>query len=193
MNKKLKLLIILFVTIPSLSFAQFNFQNQPDFFYNDTINRSGVDQFYIGDSTQNSQDSFDATDSLNNDNTEIKNDTSLNANIGNNNNCRVSKRTFKSYVDYLGCILRVYLLPFMFSLAIAAFVVGVVRMIANPSNPEEIKRGRIFILFGLLGFFVITSIYALVAVIRRTVGFGYNSANDTAPYNQLKDKIKNLK
>ena len=192
MNKKLKLLIILFVTIPSLSFAQFNFQNQPDFFYNDTVNRSGVDQFYIGDSTQNSQDSFGTNDSLNNDNTNIKNDTSLNANIS-NNNCRVYKRTFKSYVDYLGCVLRVYLLPFMFSLAIVAFVIGVVRMIAHPSNPEEIKRGRIFILFGLLGFFVITSIYALVAVIRRTVGFGYNSAKDTAPYNQLKDKIKNLK
>jgi bacteriorhodopsin len=76
---------------------------------------------------------------------------------------------------------------------VLAFVYGVVKMISNAANEEAQSQGRTFILWGIIGFFVIVSVYALVGVIRRTFGFGFNAKDDSTPYLQLKDKVQNLK
>ncbi len=119
-------------------------------------------------------------------------DRSIDTNAG-NGQCVVSAKTLKGYVEYIGCAVRVVVLPFIIGLAVLAFVYGVVKMISNSSNEEAQSQGRTFILWGIIGFFVIVSVYALIGVIRRTVGFGFNAKDDSAPYLQLKDKVQNIK
>lgn len=123
----------------------------------------------------------------------INNDTSILRSAG-SNTCSVASnnKTFGGYVDYLGCLVRVSILPFIFAIATVSFVWGVTVMLRNPANEESQAKGRQFILYGIIGFFVITAVYALVAVIRRTLGFGINTG-DSTPYEQLKDKALNLK
>lgn len=128
----------------------------------------------------------------------IGTDKSVNTNAGNgqctvNDYLKNGNRTLGSYVDYIGCMVRVSILPFMLAIAVLSFVWGVVQMIMNPANEEAQTKGRTFILWGIIGLFVITAMYSLVAVIRRTVGFGYTATNDPTPYTQLKDKIMNVK
>ncbi len=107
--------------------------------------------------------------------------------------CVVANKTLDGYVDFIGCAVRVAVLPFIIALALVSFIWGVTVMMRNPANEEAQKKGRTFILWGIIGFFVITSVYALVAIIRRTVGFGYNAQDDATPYNLLKERALNLK
>lgn len=116
-----------------------------------------------------------------------------NVNSGAKGTCRVNEKTFAGYVDFFGCGIRVAVLPFIFLMAVVGFVWGITTMLRNPANEESQKKGREFILWGIIGFFVITSVYALVAIIRRTVGFGFNAKDDATPYIQLKEKVQNLK
>jgi len=125
---------------------------------------------------------------------EYSNNTSLNINVqGGNRACNLKSKTFSGYVDYVGCAIRVAVLPFIFSLALVGFIWGVTVMIRNPASEEAQSKGRTFILWGIIGFFVITSVYALIAIMRRTIGFGSNFKDDTTPYVQLKEKVRNLK
>ena len=107
--------------------------------------------------------------------------------------CSVNEKTFRGYVDYIGCVIGTYVFPVMIALALIGFIWGITVMLRNPANEEAQTKGRQTMIWGIIGFFVITSIYALVGIIRRTFGFGYISENDAAPYNQLKDKVKSIK
>ena len=111
-------------------------------------------------------------------------------------NCSIQEKTIKGYVDYLGCETQRVVLPFIIAIALVAFVWGVTVIVRDPASEESQKKGRIFILWGIIGFFVITSVYALIAILRRTVGFGSNfggRGNSGTPYTQLKEKVQKLK
>lgn len=121
----------------------------------------------------------------------IGSDGSLRSNAS--GRCSVAERTLAGYVDFIGCAVRVAIMPFIVALAMVSFVWGVTEMMRHPDNEESQKKGRVFILYGIIGFFVITSLYALVAIIRRTVGFGYNARDDATPYNSLRERVINLR
>ncbi len=118
----------------------------------------------------------------------------VNTNVNRSNNrCNVSARTLSGYVDYIGCMIRVAILPFVFTLALLTFIWGVTVMLRHPDNEESQKEGKTFILWGIIGFFVITSVYALVSILTRTLKFPSNFEKDTTPYVQLKEKVQKLK
>ncbi len=183
--------IILFLALPVFAGAQFNgFQDQ-------TV----TDTYWSSESgyVSGNIDTFTgSTDIPTAEQNFVGNDQSINANIG-TGQCSVSdysvngSRTLASYVNYIGCLVRVSVLPFIMAIAVLSFVWGVVQMIMNPANEEAQSKGRTFILWGILGFFIITAMYSLVAVIRRTVGFGFTAKNDATPYTQLKEKVMNVK
>lgn len=184
----IKLIFALFL-LPMASFAQFTG------FQDETVSGPTVwtadDNVLGSDGTEitNSNENFSAEG-------DYSNSASVNINTaGGNNTCRVETKTLNGYVDFIGCAVRVAILPFIFALAVVGFVFGVTTMISQPDNAEAQSKGRTFILWGIIGFFVITSVYALVAIIRRTVGFGSNfgGENSGTPYVQLKEKVQKLK
>ncbi len=185
--KRFYMYILFALILPTLGYAQFTGFNDETGL---SVPMYSVDNTFIGNNG----------DVISNDASKYTNDanitTSAEVNInvaGSNRICSIGRKTFASYVDYVGCIVRVSILPFIFTLALLAFIWGVTVMIRHPDNQESQKEGRIFILWGIIGFFVITSVYALVAIIRRTVGFGSNFKDDATPYVQLKEKVQKLK
>lgn len=73
--------------------------------------------------------------------------------------------TFKAYIDYILSIIDV-LVPILVALAFAVFFWGMSKFILNSGKPEDIKKGREYMLWGLLALFVLVSIRAIIAFIQ---------------------------
>ncbi len=181
-----KIIIIGLMIVPFVGYAQF----------------TGYQDETTGNTTiWNGSSSFDGSSNTNITNSSAVSGTegqytvsgAVNSNASTNSVCNLASKTINGYVDYIGCGIRVAVLPFIFTLALVSFIWGVTTMMRNPASEEAQSKGRTFILWGIIGFFAITAVYALVAIIRRTIGFGSNFKDDTTPYVQLKEKVQNLK
>lgn len=76
--------------------------------------------------------------------------------------------------------IRFYLkliVPILVSVAVVAFLVGVVIYIWKADDEEERKTGRRYMLYGIIGLAVITSLWGLVRILTGTFGF----PNPTVP------------
>lgn len=67
------------------------------------------------------------------------------------------KGVFGTFVKYLSA-----LLPILMGAATIVFIWGVIRFIAYAGNLEERKRGKNLIIWGLVGLFVIVTLWGLV-------------------------------
>ncbi len=54
------------------------------------------------------------------------------------------------------------------SLALVGFLWGIVKILFNPENEIVKKEGRNFMVYGIFILFVMTSVWAIVKVIRKT-------------------------
>jgi Na+/proline symporter len=54
---------------------------------------------------------------------------------------------------------------FLWFLAIAAFMWGIVRFIANANDPEEREKGKTLMVWGIIAFLVLLSLWAIVSFI----------------------------
>ena len=66
------------------------------------------------------------------------------------------------------CIIGSSIIPLLISVALVVFIIGVVKFIANADNEEKRTEGRQFIIWGIVGLFVIVSVWGLVAVLQNT-------------------------
>ena len=66
--------------------------------------------------------------------------------------------------------------PFLMTLAIAIFVYGVVKFIAAAGDVQKIKEAKNYIVYGLLGLFVLVAFWGLVWVLAETFGISGASA-----------------
>lgn len=65
------------------------------------------------------------------------------------------------------------LVPFIFALAFVVFLWGVFQyFIAGGADEEKRKQGRSFILWSVIGFFLMVSIWGLVNLLGTSLGFG---------------------
>mgnify|MGYP001571714060 FL=1 len=72
------------------------------------------------------------------------------------------------------------LVPVLFAIAFIVFLWGVFKTFIIGATSEEAKEeGKSLMLYGLIGFFVMVSIWGLVNILTGTVGFG-NSAGPTS-------------
>ncbi|MDD3662420.1 MAG: hypothetical protein PHT84_00985 [Candidatus Pacebacteria bacterium] len=72
--------------------------------------------------------------------------------------------------NWASCTLVKSVIPFLFSLATVAFIWGIIQYFMNPDNEEKRKKGKSFLLWGLIGLFVMISVWGLVAVFSNTFG-----------------------
>lgn len=82
----------------------------------------------------------------------------------------------KGILTSLSCILSDYVIPLLFTLAVVAFVWGVIQFYLNPNNEEKRKKGKEFIVGGLIALFVMVSIWGIIKIFTTTFGFDENNA-----------------
>jgi len=78
-----------------------------------------------------------------------------------------------------------YLAPLLMTIAIAVFIYGVVKYIAAAGDTDKMKEAKGYIIYGILGLFVLVAFWGLIAVLVQT--FGLDAANSPielppAPY-----------
>ena len=66
------------------------------------------------------------------------------------------------------CLIKDSLIPFGFALATLFFIYGVVSYVVKGDDEEARKKGREFIVWGIIAMFVMVSIFGLVALLANT-------------------------
>jgi NADH:ubiquinone oxidoreductase subunit 2 (subunit N) len=68
------------------------------------------------------------------------------------------------------------LVPVLFAIAFIVFIWGAFKTFIMGANSEDVKEeGKNLMLWGLIGFFVMVSVWGLVNILTGTINFGNNS------------------
>ncbi len=82
----------------------------------------------------------------------------------------LSINTVNEVISMIICTITGFLVPAFITLAIVSFMWGVIQTILNPTNEEARKKAKSFIMWGLIGLLVITSIWGIVKIFTSTFG-----------------------
>lgn len=80
-----------------------------------------------------------------------------------------SSTKFDDVVKYVVCFFQQFIIPFLFAVAIAVFIFGMVRFIATEDASER-EKGRQFMLWGVIGLTVMFCVWGLVNILNSTFG-----------------------
>lgn len=81
---------------------------------------------------------------------------------------------FKSLIDILiwvRCIIGAAIIPLIFGLAFVVFLWGIFRFMAAPAQSKDKEEAKKFILWGIIGLFVMVSIWGIIKIMGKTLGF----------------------
>lgn len=67
------------------------------------------------------------------------------------------------------CLIQVFLIPLLFSIAILVFVYGIVKFVGSEESAEK-EGGREFMMWGIIGIAVMFSIWGIVKILGTTFG-----------------------
>jgi uncharacterized membrane protein len=71
-------------------------------------------------------------------------------------------------INWASCVLVKSVIPLLITLATVAFIWGIIQYFLNPDNEEKKNKGKEFLLWGLIGLFVMISVWGLVGVLSDT-------------------------
>lgn len=77
---------------------------------------------------------------------------------------------FCGLASYVIGLLQNAVIPLLMTLAVAFFVWGVTQYVLNPASSEEREKGQQYMIWGILGLFVIVAVWGLVAILTNTFG-----------------------
>ena len=75
----------------------------------------------------------------------------------------------KGVICYAGYLLNL-IIPLLVGLALVVFIYGVLVYVINASSDDKRKEGTKFMLYGIIGLFVMVSVWGLVNVLGSTFG-----------------------
>ncbi|MDO8623874.1 MAG: hypothetical protein Q7R54_00785 [bacterium] len=79
--------------------------------------------------------------------------------------------SFKLWVDSLVVGVNSVVIPVLFALAFAAFVWGILKyFFLHPDSEDDRRKGREFVLWGLLGMVLLFSVWGVVYILLDTLG-----------------------
>lgn len=85
----------------------------------------------------------------------------------------INEAYIKGYSDSIIGVINVILVPTLIALAFIVFLWGVYNyFIYGADNEDKRKEGRTFVLYGVIGFVIIFSLWALVNILMGTLGLG---------------------
>jgi hypothetical protein len=76
----------------------------------------------------------------------------------------------KDVIDWATCMIVDSIVPLLWILAFVVFIYGVIQYFLNPNNINEREKARQYIIWALVGMFVIFTIGGIVDLIRNTFG-----------------------
>lgn len=79
-----------------------------------------------------------------------------------------SMKSIEGIINWATCLLSRSVLPLLFALGVTAFVWGVIQFYLNPDNEEKRKKGKSFIVGGLIALFVMVSMWGIVSIFTTT-------------------------
>lgn len=90
--------------------------------------------------------------------------------------------TIGAYLASIVDFINVFLVPFLFAIAFIVFIWGVFTyFIQGGANEEQREKGKQLVMWGLIGFVVMVSLWGLVNLITNTLNFGENGNAPSLP------------
>jgi hypothetical protein len=83
--------------------------------------------------------------------------------------------SIESLIDKLKTLIG-SVVPLLMIIATVVFLWGIISYIMAAGDEEKVKEARSYIIYGLIGLFVMVSVWGLVGVIAGTFGVGSGSA-----------------
>ncbi|MDP2816296.1 MAG: hypothetical protein Q8O19_06420, partial [Rectinemataceae bacterium] len=81
--------------------------------------------------------------------------------------------TLGAYLSSIIGFINVYLVPFLFAIAFVVFIWGVFQyFIAGGANEEQREKGKQLVMWGIIAFVIMVSLWGLVNLITNTLNFG---------------------
>lgn len=84
--------------------------------------------------------------------------------------CPSTLGTIADFFNYATCILSKSIIPLLVTLALVTFMYGVVEFIAHADDENKRAEGRKFMLWGVIGMFVMLSVFGILGVLSNTLG-----------------------
>ena len=85
-------------------------------------------------------------------------------------------------IDFVSCSINRTLIPLLFMFAIVGFVYGVVQyFIVGADEESKREQGKQFIIWGIVAFVVLVSVWAIVRVVGSTFGLDTSVLPSTRP------------
>ena len=78
------------------------------------------------------------------------------------------------------------------ALAVLFFLWGVMKFIKDAADPKAREEGRQFMLYGIIGLFVMASVYGLVRILENTFQLPNSGGSVSAPSNNTIDYSKKI-
>ncbi len=79
---------------------------------------------------------------------------------------------FKTLLEAFTCLIGIYVIPILFSLAFIYFLWNIANTIRTASNPTEVKNARKTMIISVVALFVMVSVWGLVKILSTTFGLG---------------------
>lgn len=74
------------------------------------------------------------------------------------------------------------LIVFLFALALVYFLYGVAQFIMNGGNDEKRTTGKSHMMWGIVGMFIMVSVFGIMRIILNTLGENHIKIQDTGDY-----------
>jgi hypothetical protein len=86
--------------------------------------------------------------------------------------CSRKMSDLKGLLNFPVCIINRYVIPLLITVALALFIFGIVRYIANADDPAEHKKMKDFVLWSLFAIFIILSVWAIIYFFANSIPLG---------------------
>lgn len=80
-----------------------------------------------------------------------------------------------------GITLLLLAMPALLGAAVAVFFWGVVKFISNADDEKAVAEGKLYLVWGMIGIFVIVALWGIVGFIQANLGLAPAGALGTAP------------
>ena len=80
------------------------------------------------------------------------------------------KVVFRDIVDFANCTISTTIIPLLFSLAVLIYIWGIIQYVIAEDDEGKRKKAKDTIVYGIIGLFVMISIWGLVRILGNTFG-----------------------
>jgi hypothetical protein len=97
-------------------------------------------------------------------------------------NGEIGGDTIGEYLASIVGFINVYLIPFLFAIAFFVFIWGVFNyFVAGGANEEQRDKGKQLVMWGIIGFVIMVSVWGLVNLVTNTLDFDENGGTPNLP------------